>query len=251
MFKIGCFDSISAMTYGITFTWMIRLAGCMGPGPQAGLGSAMRGLEWMAFCLGEGFFVSSLTCVGQCIGAKLHKRAMESTWICCVFSASVVGTAGLPFLLFPDKLASILSRNHDIRHFCAEYLRIVGCSMLAVGWEGASYGAIIGAGQARIMAIVNCSINLLRVPIALILISTPWKDIPSIVSQVAFGLGDKSVIERSSIEWQKDQTFAFSGICWVISLTAIFKASVYAIIFSYRTFTGVYFEDCSLVSHGS
>ncbi len=97
----------------------------------------------MAYSLSEGFLVSALTCVGQCIGAKKYKRAMDAAWVCIVFSSLVVGAAGLPFLLMPHKLATILTRDAVIQHYCAEYVRIVGCSMLAVGFEAASYGKLL------------------------------------------------------------------------------------------------------------
>jgi len=76
MIKIGVFESISQLIYGVVFTLLIRLSGQLGYAQQAGLGAGMRGLEWIAFCLSEGFLVAACASVGQCIGAKMYQRAM-------------------------------------------------------------------------------------------------------------------------------------------------------------------------------
>ncbi len=106
---------------------------------------------------------------------------------------------------------------------------------------------MIGAGKARTLAFVNGLGNLSRVPFALALMKTPAKLIPGIFMFIAVGLGDKAaLLERSKI-WAEDQTAAFGGICWVIALTAMLKASTYLIMFLYRTFSGLYFSDCNLI----
>jgi Na+-driven multidrug efflux pump len=44
MIKIGVFESIAQLIYGVVFTLLIRLSGELGYAQQAGLGAGMRGL---------------------------------------------------------------------------------------------------------------------------------------------------------------------------------------------------------------
>ena len=72
MGKLGLFASFGDFIYGYIFTCMIRYSGLLGSAQQAGLGSAMRGVEWISFCVAEGFLISAITIVGQNIGAGLN-----------------------------------------------------------------------------------------------------------------------------------------------------------------------------------
>jgi hypothetical protein len=59
MARIGVFDSIAACIYGACFTSLVRICGLFGDKEQAGLGAGLRGVEWLAFCLSEGFLVAA------------------------------------------------------------------------------------------------------------------------------------------------------------------------------------------------
>ena len=77
MARIGVFDSLAAFIYGVCFTSLVRICGLIGVAQQAGLGAGLRGIEWLGFCLSEGFLVAAATAVGQCVGANAHERAMD------------------------------------------------------------------------------------------------------------------------------------------------------------------------------
>ena len=68
---LGLYASFGDFIYGYVFTCMIRYSGLLGYAQQAGLGAAMRGIEWISFCVAEGFLISSITIVGQNIGAGI------------------------------------------------------------------------------------------------------------------------------------------------------------------------------------
>ena len=144
MMKLGMFESLGDFVYGFVFTCMIRYSGLLGSAQQAGLGAGMRGVEWIAFCVSEGFLISAITAVGQNIGAGLFLRAMHSALLCSFLSAFFTGILGIPFCLFSVQMSSMLSTDPSIIHYASQYVFINGFVMSCVGFEMASYGAMIG-----------------------------------------------------------------------------------------------------------
>ena len=104
----------------------------------------MRGVEWIAFCVSEGFLISAITAVGQNIGAGKYLRAMHAAILCSFLSAFFTGILGIPFIVFSVQMSSMLSTDASIIHYASEYVYINGFIMSCVGFEMASYGAMIG-----------------------------------------------------------------------------------------------------------
>ena len=144
MAKLGTFESLGDFLYGFVFTCMIRYSGLLGSAQQAGLGAGMRGVEWIAFCVSEGFLISAITLVGQNIGAELFERAMHAALLCSFLSAFVTGLLGVPFILYSVELSSMLSTDQNIIKYSSQYVFVNGFVMSMVGFEMASYGAMIG-----------------------------------------------------------------------------------------------------------
>jgi hypothetical protein len=278
MLKIGISQSFSDCMYGAVFTVMIRLAGELGEAQQAGLGAALRGLEWLAYCAGEGFLAASMTSVGQCIGAGLFKRAMDAAIMSAALSALCTGLLGVPFVIFPEQIAAIISNDASIIKYTAQYLLIVGYVMATVGVEMACYGAMVGAGQAGKIVLINGSMNLARVPIAVLCLygtarfwsAMAWAvGITSITDHFSSGdiASQPTMLSNATSIDQTDASMflsmdsvaqpvnslgppsgTFACICWVVAGTAVMKAVVYTGWMSYRVVTKTYFSDSRVIS---
>jgi len=240
MCRLGAWQSVSDWTYGFVFTVLIRLSGALGAAEQAGLGAGMRGLEWISFCVSEGFLVANLTAVGNLIGANLQRRANLAAMQGAIMSGFCGFVMGLPFIFYSEPIARLLSNDPEIVRFCAQYTKLQGFVSFGVGFEIAAYGAFIGAGKAREVFLTNGSMNLLRVPIASLCMfgsSGFWRGLTW-----ALGINGKS---------PPVPTGDFLCICWVIAGTAVCKAALFAIWLNLRWFRGTYFHDSSLLQNCS
>ncbi|KAL3797173.1 hypothetical protein ACHAW5_006035 [Stephanodiscus triporus] len=241
MARIGVFDSIAACIYGACFTSLVRICGLLGEKEQAGLGAGLRGVEWLAFCLSEGFLVAAATSVGQCVGANAHERAMDVAIVCCSLSAFAAGSLGVPFVLWPEEISrALVSDDEGIVRYCAQYVYVQGWVMSLIGFEMACYGSLLGAGRANIACFVNGACNILRIPLAIFCLysSRPAIEI-AWMTLWAFGL--------SGMENFPKPTGDFYCIGGVIAFTACMKAIIWFGYFSYLWMSGRYLRGASLV----
>jgi len=241
MARIGVFDSIAACIYGMCFTSLVRICGLLGDKEQAGLGAGLRGVEWLAFCLSEGFLVAAVTSVGQCVGANAHKRAMDVAIVCCSLSAFTAGALGVPFVLFSEEISqALVSDDEGIVRYCAQYVYVMGWVMSLIGFEMACYGCLLGAGRASIACFVNGACNILRIPLTIYCLysSQPAMEMAR-MTLWAFGL--------SGMKNFPQPTGSFYCIGGVIAFTACLKAVIWFGYFSYLWMSGKYFRGASLV----
>ena len=237
MCRLGTWQSMSDWLYGFVFTILIRLSGALGPAEQAGLGAGMRGLEWLSFCVSEGFLVASLTAVGNLIGANLQRRASIAALMSAFMSSACGCLTGLPFIFFSERISRLLSDDADIIKYCAIYIRAQGAVAFGVGFEMAAYGSFIGAGKAREVFLTNGSMNLCRIPVA----------VYCIFGRSGFWLGLLWALGFSSTTDLPSTVGSFDSICWVIAGTAVLKAMLFFCWLSLRFCRGTYFCDSSLV----
>ena len=115
----------------------------------------------------------------------------------------------------------------------------MGC----VGFEMASYGALIGAGKAKVICYVNGLLNISRIFIVAVCFTGGLKnkkDIINILFAVLWVTGLRND--------PPDVTNAnFYCIIFAVAGTCILKAIMFAIILSYRYFSKLYFSDCKLI----
>jgi len=235
MFRLGCWQSSSDWTYGAVFTVLIRLSGALGAAEQAGLGAGMRGLEWISFCVSEGFLVANITAVGNLIGANMQRRANLAALMGALMSAVSGCITGLPFICFSEPIARLLSSDADIVKYCAMYIRYQGYVSFGVGFEMASYGAFIGAGKAREVFFTNGSMNILRVPACAFCLFGSR----GFFHGLAWSLGLRNSYPPT--------VGNFECVCAVIAVTAVFKAALFAVWLNLRWFRQLYFKDCTLI----
>jgi putative MATE family efflux protein len=232
MFRIGIFQSLAGFVYGVVYLVLNRMAGEIGPEAQGGLGAGLRGIEWLGFAFGDGFFQASMAVVGQNVGAEKYKRALKGAFINAGLSAFCCQMMGVLFLLYPVELSGIVTDDPATLSYAAEYVGIIGWAMWAVGVEMSLYGALVGAGQTDLTLLVSGGTNLLRVPIAAAALFGV-AHLPEAVAWAFAGLGDAPVVSGG-----------FDAIAWTIAGTAVFKATVFV---GYLLWRGTFRERAALV----
>lgn len=212
--RIGGFAAMSGVIYGVVYLMMNRVAGAIGPAAQGGLGAGLRGIEWVAFAIGEGFTIACLTWVGQHLGAGRVDRLKRGMWSMIGAGAVVVQLISLPFWFAPDALASAVAPDGQTAAMAATYLRIMAWGMWAVAVDLAIHGALTGAGLTHVSMAIGLVGNLVRVPIAAAAVfGASWA---SGALWILFGIGPVPIIVGG-----------FSGVAWAICISAIAKAFVY------------------------
>jgi len=119
----------------------------------------------------------------------------------------------------------------------------MGC----VGFEMASYGALIGAGKAKIICYVNGFLNLSRIVIVAVCFNGGIynkKDILNTIFAILWVVGIKN--DPPNIT-EKANFSNFYCIIFAVAGTCICKALMFSIILSYRYFSKLYFSDCKLI----
>ncbi len=220
--KIGFFDSMSGAIYGAAYLMLNRIAGEIGPAAQGGLGAGLRGIEWIAFAFSDGFMTTSITVVGQNIGAGKEKRALKGAIVNALMSAFCCQLVALLFLFFPYELTALVTSDPPITEHAVAYIKIMGWFMWAVGLEMAFYGAFVGAGRTTVTFFLGFVLNFSRIPIAVGLLFG-FANIFGGTLWAAFGLGNAPPL-----------TGTFDSIAWAIAATAVLKACFYGIYLGVR-----------------
>lgn len=182
--------------------------------------------------------MSAAASVGQCIGARMYKRALEAAIACATLSGVCASITGLPFIFYSIQLASILSTDAKIIEYCAEYVKIQGYVMFFVGWEMASFGAYLGAGQAKFMLYINGSLNMARIPIVIACMYRKTDFLNALMWTLGMASKKEGVVPVGN----------FYCIADVIAGTAVAKAVLFMFTFVYRYANGTYFGDSNLLS---
>lgn len=222
MFRIGIFSSISGAVYGTIYFILNRMAGELGPAAQGGLGAGLRGIEWIGFAFGDGFFAASIAMVGQNLGADKPKRAFKGALLNAALSATSCQLVGFGFLLAPEQLTAIVTGDPQTLAYGAEYVRTIGWVMWAVGFEMAMYGAFLGAGQTKLTMTISSSANLLRVPLAAWFLFGPE------------AFGDGVLWSFTGLVDAPPVVGAFSAIANAIAITAVLKAIAFTVYLLWR-----------------
>ena len=214
--RIGAFASLAGVVYGVIYFLLNRLAGVLGPEAQGGLGVGLRGVEWIAFAIAEGFLIACMPWMGQNLGAGDWRRALRGTWALAGLSAVGVQTIGVAFFVAPEWLAAWVAPDAETLGYAVRYLWIMSFAMWAVGVEMVLYGALIGAGLTRQALVLSLVTNGVRIPLACWMLFGP-----EVWAGVAWTLGMTGEPPPA--------TGTFDAIAWAIALSAMVKALAYAL----------------------
>lgn len=127
-------------------------------------------IESISFMPGIAYMTAATPLVGQNLGAGKPKRAEHCAWVATSHAAAIMTFVALIFLIFPEPLAGIFTKDPAVIAPIVSYLRINAlCQpLLAVGMVLA--GALQGAGDTRFPTWVEFIVNyVVRLSLAWIL----------------------------------------------------------------------------------
>jgi putative MATE family efflux protein len=214
--RLGLPASLMPIVYGLVFNWLIRLAGEVGEPAQAGLGAAIRGVEWVSWAVCMGYYVAGSVAVGQCIGASMPERARKLAWYTTWQSAIVVGIVGLLTAATSSLTIQAVVSDPQAQELGVQYLIWMGIFMFTVPIDITLEGILIGAGRTTIPMKISVVMNLLRIPIACVVIYGP----EGFVNGCLFALG----FAPGNLPEPASMMTSFLGITWAIILSAAGKA---------------------------
>jgi putative MATE family efflux protein len=136
---------------------------------QGALTAASR-IEAFAFMPGLAYSAAATPLVGQNLGAGKPERAMHTAWVATAQAAAIMSAVAVLFLTIPRPLSLLVTTEESVVRLMVSYLIINAFSepFLALGMV--LRGALQGAGETRIPALVTFVTNwLIRVPLAWLL----------------------------------------------------------------------------------
>lgn len=168
-FKKGFPAGLMSVTHAIISLTLARYTAFYGTKPMAvaSVGAIIESITWMTT---EGLQGAIIGFVGQNFGARLHDRLNRviHTSLKIVFAIGAIGTFVL--ISFRYSLFSLFIPNEsDTIIIGASYLLILGISQLSMAMEIGVAGVLNGLGQTKSPAVVSMIFNILRIPMALLL----------------------------------------------------------------------------------
>ena len=127
---------------------------------------AMNGWS-LSFMPGFGFALAATTLVGQSLGAQDPDGAQQRGYTAYRLSATLMGTMGFFFLLFPAEIVGFFTNDPAVIAIGTMPLRMVGLIQPLLAATQVFPGALRGAGDTRFpMVVTGASIWFIRLPLA-------------------------------------------------------------------------------------
>lgn len=130
--------------------------------------------ESLAFMPGFAFSIAATSMVGQNLGANQPRRAEHSGWVSAGQGALIMGLMGAAFFVYAEQFARLFTDAPEVVALAALYLKINAISepFLALGMI--LTGALQGAGETRLPAVITfISMWLIRIPLTWLLALSP------------------------------------------------------------------------------
>ena len=169
--RIGFPIGVQSVLFTVISMILARLINTFGTGPMAiqRVGSQIESFAWM---IASGFQVALASFVGQNFGARQYKRIQEGYKVSMRLLVPYGILINVLFFVFARDLFSVFFKNPETLDIGTTYLRILSVSQLFMIVELASAGVMNGLGKTWIPSLVGVSGNMLRIPIALLLMGT-------------------------------------------------------------------------------
>lgn len=134
------------------------------------VGSQIESISWMT---SDGFAAAVNSFIAQNFGAGNEARARKG-YRCSMIVVLLWGVfCTIVLIVFPALIFRIFIPEADVLPMGISYLQILGVSQLFMCMEITTAGAFSGLGQTLPPSVVSVSLTTARIPLALILISTP------------------------------------------------------------------------------
>jgi putative MATE family efflux protein len=163
--RIGAPLSLAGVLLSAIYMWLTRFTSRFGTPALAalGIGHKMEGLGFIAI---SGFALAASALVGQNLGARQEGRAREAVRLTVGYCLVVTVTTAVAFLIIPETLVSLFTRDPDVIVDGALYLRVIAFAQIGQSFELILEGALAGAGYTFWPQIASTSLTALRIPLA-------------------------------------------------------------------------------------
>ena len=163
--RIGAPLSLAGVLLSAIYMWLTRFTSRFGTPALAalGIGHKMEGLGFIAI---SGFALAAGALVGQNLGARQEARAREAVRLTVGYCLVVTVTTAVAFLVIPETLVSLFTRDPDVIVDGALYLRVIAFAQIGQSFELILEGALAGAGYTFWPQIASTSLTALRIPLA-------------------------------------------------------------------------------------
>ncbi len=193
--RIGLPTAATGVFFSVVYIGLTRITTQFGTPALAALGVGHK-LEGLAYQVAIGFGLASAAIVGQNMGAGRVDRARRTAWLTAGYACVVAAVACVAFLVPPEPLVSVFSRDPSVIAVGASYLRIIAIAEITMALEIVFEASLGGAGFTLEPALWSGAMTASRLPLA------AW----------LAGL------------------FGVAGIWWTISLTAMGRGLAMALI---------------------
>lgn len=163
--KIGLPISLAGLNFTFVYLVITRIMSEFGTAAVASIPVGNR-VESISYMTCHGFYMAVSSMVGQNLGAKNPARAAKSVWTTSGIMSAIAVFFGAIFVIFPEYITVIFSKEPEVIRISAEYLRILGYSQIFMGFEFVFEGAFTGAGHTIPPTVVSVPGTLIRIPLA-------------------------------------------------------------------------------------
>ncbi len=188
--RIGLPTMVTGVLFSVIYMLVARVVIGFGTPAVAALGIGHK-IEGMSYMVCVGFGLAAEAIVGQNLGARRPDRARHAGWVTARLATLPLAVFGALFLLVPEQLAGVFSRDPAVIATAALYLRIFAVAQLVMPFENVLEGALSGAGYTFWTMTVVVGLSAIRIPLA------------SLAAPV----------------------FGLAGVWWVLALTAMARAA--------------------------
>jgi MATE family, multidrug efflux pump len=163
--RIGMPLSLAGVLLSVIYMWLTRFTSRFGTAALAalGVGHKMEGLGFIAI---SGFSLAASALVGQNLGARQEARAREAVRLTVRYCLVVTVTTAIAFLLIPEHLVALFTRDPEVIADGVLYLRVIAFAQIGQSFELILEGALAGAGYTFWPQVVSTSLTAMRLPLA-------------------------------------------------------------------------------------
>jgi len=163
--RIGAPLSLAGVLLSVIYMWLTRFTSRFGTPALAalGVGHKMEGLGFIAI---SGFALAASALVGQNLGARQEGRAREAVRLTVGYCLMVTVSTAIAFLLIPDRLVSLFTRDTQVIADGVLYLRVIAFAQIGQSFELILEGALAGAGYTFWPQMASTTLTALRIPLA-------------------------------------------------------------------------------------
>jgi putative MATE family efflux protein len=163
--RIGAPTAATGIFFSLVYIGLTRITTRFGTAALAALGVGHK-LEGLAYQVAVGFGLASAAIVGQNLGAGRPDRARSAGWLSARYACAAAAVPALVFLVAPEALVGIFSRDPGVIAVGASYLRIIAAAEITMALEIVLEGSLGGAGFTVEPMLWSGSLTAARIPLA-------------------------------------------------------------------------------------